>query len=335
MSVQLPPFGFGAAQMGNLYRPTPDAVAEAALEAAWEGGLRCYDTAPHYGMGLSERRLGALLRSRPREEFVLSTKVGRLIRENPGGGAGDDLANGFAVPDITRRVWDMSADGVRRSLEESLERLGLDRVDIAFLHDPEEGPEDQALAEALPALVALREEGVVGAIGVGSKSDRALTRFTATGALDLVMISGRFTLLEQPAARELLPLCARHGTRAIAVSVYNSGILSAEEPSPEATYEYGPVPRPVWERAVQLARLCREHGVSLPEAATHYPLRHPQIVNVTLGMRTPEQVASNLARMAARIPEQLWEEIDALEPLDPTGASDGGGDGGGGGPRAL
>lgn len=309
--VDLPAFGFGAAQMGNLYRATPDDVAEAALQAAWDGGLRYYDTAPHYGMGLSERRLGAMLAGRPREEFVLSSKVGRRIAPNPGGGAGDDLDNGFAVSDATRRVWDMSADGVRRSIEESLGRLGLDRLDVAYLHDPEEGPEDQGLAEAIPALVTLREEGVVGAIGVGSKSDRTLSRFVATGALDLVMISGRYTLLEQPAARELLPLCLEHGTSAVAVSVYNSGILASDSPSPESTYEYGRVPREVWERAVALAGICREHGVSLPEAATHFPLRHPAIVNVTLGMRTPEQVASNLARIRARIPDALWEAIDA------------------------
>ncbi|GAA1717821.1 aldo/keto reductase [Brachybacterium phenoliresistens] len=310
--VDLPAFGFGAAQMGNLYRVTPEDMAEAALEAAWDGGLRYYDTAPHYGMGLSERRLGAMLSTRPREEFVLSSKVGRRIVPNPGGGAGDDLDHGFAVPDATRRVWDMSADGVRRSIEESLERLGLDRLDVVYLHDPEEGPEDQGLDEAIPALVALREQGVVSAIGVGSKSDRTLARFVATGALDLVMISGRYTLLEQPAARELLPLCQEHGTSAVAVSVYNSGILASDSPSPDSSYEYGRVPREVWERAVALAETCREHGVSLPEAATHFPLRHPAIVNVTLGMRSPEQVASNLSRMQAQIPDELWEAIDAM-----------------------
>ncbi|WP_114855967.1 aldo/keto reductase [Brachybacterium sp. YJGR34] len=312
MSIELPAFGVGAAQMGNLYRPTPEDVAQAALAAAWDGGLRYYDTAPHYGMGLSERRLGAMLRTRERSEFVLSSKVGRLIVDDPAGGSGDDLDNGFAVPDSTQRVWDVSAGGIRRSIEESLERMGLDRLDIAYLHDPEEGPEDQAFAEALPALIALREEGVVRAVGVGSKSDRALARFTATGALDLVMISGRYTLLEQPAARELLPLCERHGTRAVAVSVYNSGILSRETPSRESAYEYGQVPEAVWERAMALAALCEEHGVTLPQAATHFPLRHPAVVNVTLGMRTPEHVASNLARMEARIPSELWEAIDAL-----------------------
>ncbi|MFC0675434.1 aldo/keto reductase [Brachybacterium hainanense] len=319
-ALELPRLGFGAAQMGSLYRETTQEVARTALEAAWEGGLRYYDTAPHYGMGLSERRLGAMLAARPREEFLLSSKVGRLIRDNPGGGGGDDLAHGFAVSDATRRVWDMSAGGIRRSIEESLARMGLDRLDIALLHDPEEGPEEQAFDEALPALVALREEGVVRAIGVGSKSDRALARFAGTGALDLVMISGRYTLLEQPAARELLPLCARHGTRAIAVSVYNSGILSTEAPSKDATYEYGAAPGAVLERAELLARLCREHGTSLPVAATQFPLRHPVVANVTLGMRTAEQVASNIARMQEPIPEELWEAVEALPPLEPADA---------------
>jgi aryl-alcohol dehydrogenase-like predicted oxidoreductase len=223
-ALVLPPLGFGAAQLGNLYRVTSDEEAAGAVTAAWEGGIRYFDTAPHYGIGTSERRLGALLQQFPREEYLLSTKVGRLLR--PGPGTGDDMAHSFAVPDDHVREWDFSEAGIRRSHAESLERLGLDRVDILLAHDPEEGPTEQAFAEGLPALARMREEGLVRAVGVGSKDADVLTRAVRTGLIDLVMLSGRYTLLEQAASRELLAECERRGVGVIAVSVFNSGLLS-------------------------------------------------------------------------------------------------------------
>ena len=305
--------GFGAAQLGNLYRETTEAQAREAVIAAWEGGLRYFDTAPHYGLGLSERRLGSVLRELPRDEVIVSTKVGRLLR--PGPGTGDDLAHGFAVPDDLRRTWDVSEVGVRRSLEESLERMGLDRVDILYLHDPEEGPEDQAIAEALPALAAMREEGLVRAIGVGSKDQRVLTRAVRTGLLDLVMISGRYSLLEQPAEAELLPACAEHGVGAVAVSVFNSGLLAQPEVPDDAPYEYGPAPAHVLQRARLLADIARRYGVTLPDLALQFPLRHPVIRSVVLGMRTADHVRSNLERAAVAVPPEAWEAIEALPPF--------------------
>lgn len=306
--IALPPLGFGAAQLGNLYRETTDQQARGAVEAAWDGGIRLFDTAPHYGIGTSEQRLGALLQPYPREEYLLSTKVGRLLR--PGPGTGDDLDHGFAVPDLHLREWDMSERGVRESHQASLERLGLDRIDILYLHDPEEGPTEQAFAEALPTLAAMREEGLVRAVGVGSKDAEVLTRAVRTGLLDLVMLSGRYTLLEQPAATTLLPACLEHDVAVVAVSVFNSGILAHPDPPADATYEYAEAPRALLERARELAGIARDHGIELPDLAVQYPLRHPAIRSVVLGMRTAEQVRSNLERMHTEIPPAVWEAID-------------------------
>ncbi|MFC7458459.1 aldo/keto reductase [Brachybacterium sp. GCM10030267] len=305
---RLPALGFGAAQLGNLYRETSDEEAAGAVQAAWDGGIRLFDTAPHYGLGTSERRLGALLAEYPREEYLLSTKVGRLLE--PGPGTGDDTAHGFAVPDHHVRRWDMSESGIRRSHADSVERLGLDAVDILYLHDPEEGPTEQAFADALPTLVAMREEGLVTQVGVGSKDVDVLTRAVRTGMVDVIMLSGRYTLLEQPAARELLPACLEHGVEVVAVSVFNSGILSRPQVAEDARYEYAGAPVELLERARQLAALARRHGVELPDLALRYPLRHPAISSVVLGMRTGDQVRQNLERMAREIPEELWQAID-------------------------
>ncbi|MDO5661698.1 MAG: aldo/keto reductase [Brachybacterium sp.] len=308
MSISLPALGFGAAQLGNLYRPTSDVEAAEAVAAAWDTGIRCFDTAPHYGLGLSEERLGVLLRPFPRNEYVLSTKVGRLLRPGPGGG--DDLDNGFAVPDDRTRVWDMSEAGIRRSLEESLERLGTGYVDVLYLHDPEEGPTAQAFAEALPTLVRMREEGLVRAVGVGSKDAEVLSRAVREAQIDLVMMSGRYTLLEQPAAADLLPACLDSGVDVVAVSVFNSGILARADVPDDATYEYSAAPRPLREKARRFADMAREHGLELPDLAVHYPLRHPAITSVVLGMRTASQVRQNVARLEKTVPDALWDQID-------------------------
>ena len=309
--LELPPLGFGAAQLGNLYRVTTDEEAAGAIAAAWESGIRYFDTAPHYGLGTSERRLGALLAPYPREEYVLSTKVGRLLR--PGPGTGDDMANAFAVPDHHVREWDFSETGVRRSHEESLERLGLERVDVLLAHDPEEGPTEQAFDEGLPTLAAMRAEGLVRTVGVGSKNADVLTRAVRTGLIDLVMLSGRYTLLEQAGARELLAECEARGVGVIAVSVFNSGLLAQHRVPEDATYEYVQAPAEQLARARELAALAERHGVTLPDLAVQYPLRHPAVRSVALGMRTAAQVSSNVARMSAAIPEAAWEDVARLE----------------------
>ncbi|MEW2349732.1 aldo/keto reductase [Streptomyces sp. NPDC006684] len=197
--VAVSPLGFGAAPLGNLYTPLDEETARATVDAAWEAGVRYFDTAPHYGLGLSERRLGEALRARPRGEFTVSTKVGRLLEPHPEPSGSDLAAGGFAVPDTLRRRSDYSRDGVLRSLDASLERLGLDRIDLALVHDPDDHM-DTALAEALPALAELRAQGVVGAIGVGMNSVNPLRRFVAEGDPDVVMVAGRWTLLDRTAA---------------------------------------------------------------------------------------------------------------------------------------
>ena len=308
-ALPLGPLGLGCADLGNLYAGMSDEQAHDVLEAAWACGVRCFDTAPHYGLGLSERRLGAFLATRPRAEYVVYTKVGHLLRPSPDTAHLQDEAHQFAVPADQRRVWDASADGVRRSLEESLQRLGLARVDVLYLHDPEEHDLHASLTTAVPALAALREQGVVTAVGLGSKSVPALLAGVRTGALDLVMVAGRYTLVEQPAATDLLPACRAAGVGVVAAAVYNSGLLSRPAPDASARYEYGEVPADVLARAQAIEQVCVAHGVPLPVAALQYPLRDPVVRGVVVGAATRAQVRENVARTSCEVPEALWEEL--------------------------
>jgi D-threo-aldose 1-dehydrogenase len=298
---------FGGAQIGNLYRETSDEEAAGAVAAAWEVGIRYFDSAPHYGLGLSERRLGAALRAHPRDEYVISTKVGRLLE--PATSAAVD-GEGFAVAAAVRRRWDFSRDGVRRSLEDSLARLGLDRVDILFMHDPDEHWRE-AVEQAYPALAELRDQGVVRAIGAGMNQSEMLTRFVRHTDIDLVMLAGRYTLLEQGALDELLPECERRGVGVIAVGVFNSGLLSRPDPKPGSKYNYADAPGELLERAARIAAVCARHGSSLPAAALHFPLGHPAVVSVGVGIRTAEQARRNHELFSARVPAELWEELKA------------------------
>jgi D-threo-aldose 1-dehydrogenase len=309
--LRLGPLGYGAANVGNLYRAMTDDQAWAVLDAAWESGIRYFDTAPHYGLGLSERRLGAFLSTKPRAEFVLSTKVGRLLRPSPDTADQLDLAHQFAVPAGLRRVWDFTAEGVRRSLDESLGRLGLDAVDILYLHDPEEDDLGPALANGVPGLVALRDEGLVTAIGVGSKSTDALLAGVRSGELDLVMIAGRYTLVEQPASVELIPACRAAGVGVVAAAVFNSGLLSASHPGAGARYEYGDVPADVLQRARRIEAICAGYGIALPVAALHFPLQEAAVRSVVVGAAEPSQVRENAERLGAAVPVELWERLRA------------------------
>lgn len=300
--------GFGAAQLGNLARATTDDEAAAAVDRAYARGIRTFDTAPHYGLGLSERRLGAALAAHPRDEYVLSTKVGRLIVPNEAydGTARDD--EGFDVPADLRRRYDLSRDGIRRSLDESLERLGLDRIDIAYLHDPDDhGPE--AHAEAIPALIELRDEGVVRAVGAGMNQSAMPTEFVLRHDIDLIMLAGRYTLLEQGALDDLLPAVAERGVGIVAAGVYNSGLLSRARPPADARYDYAQAPAEVIARANAIADVCESFGVTLPEAALAFPLRHPSVVSVVVGMRTAEQVDQTIERFGVDVPAGLWPAL--------------------------
>ncbi|MEV7326108.1 aldo/keto reductase [Streptomyces sp. NPDC093970] len=290
--------GLGTAQLGDLYEAIAQDDATAIVDAAWDAGIRYFDTAPHYGLGLAETRLGHALRSRPRGHYVLSSKVGRLIR------AGSD-------GEPTRR-WDFTEAGVRRSIEESLERLGLDRLDIALLHDPQERLAD-ALGTGLPALVRLRDEGMVGAIGVGTGDMTALAAFATRGELDAIMIAGRYTLLEQPALAQVVPAARSAGISVLNAGVFNSGMLAQDRPDPGAHYEYGAVPRQLLERARRLADLASAAGTTLPRAALAYAARDPQVASVVVGADTAEQVLANV-RMAQdpRPLDGLWSELVAL-----------------------
>ncbi|MFC4061362.1 aldo/keto reductase [Planomonospora corallina] len=300
-------YGFGGGPIGNLFTAVDDATAHAAVGAAYEAGIRLFDTAPHYGLGLSERRLGAALAGRPRGAYTLSTKVGRLLAPAPeGAGRRDD--EGFDVPADLRRVRDYSRDGVRRSLEESLQRLGLDAVDIVLIHDPDEHWE-QAVSEAYPALAELRDQGVVRAIGAGMNQWEMLARFVRETDMDVVMLAGRYTLLDRSAERELLPLCAERGVAVLAAGVFNSGLLATHEPS--GTYDYAPAPGPLLGRARRIAAVCERHGVTLPQAALAFPLRHPAVVSVVAGARSPAEVTRNAALAAAPVPEELWSDLAA------------------------
>ncbi|WP_116110124.1 aldo/keto reductase [Amycolatopsis ruanii] len=301
------PFALGAANLGNLYAPMSDEQAHAVLEAAWDSGIRYFDTAPHYGLGLSERRLGAFLAGKPRAEFVVSTKAGRLLVPDPAGAGRLDEANQFAVPADHRRVWDFSADGVRRSLDDSLTRLGLDSVDVVYLHDPEEYDLDPALASGLPALAGLRDEGVVRAVGVGSKSVAALAAAARSGIADLLMVAGRFTLLDHAALDEVLPECRARSIGVAAASVFNSGLLATPEPA--GRYDYAAAPPDVLVTAREIAAVCAEFGVDLPTAALHFPLRDPAVRAVVAGAATPEEVRQNARRLAATVPAELWTTL--------------------------
>lgn len=310
-ALELPTLGYGAANVGNLFRAMTDDEAWAVLDAAWESGIRYYDTAPHYGLGLSERRLGAFLQTKPRGEYVLSTKGGRLLRANPQHAGGLDTANDFHVPDGLQRVWDFSADGIRRSLEESRERLGIERIDLLYLHDPERHDLDLALAEAFPAMEQLRAEGEVTAIGIGSMVSDALAAAVRSADLDLIMVAGRYTLLEQPAAVDVLPACRERGTGIVAASVFNSGLLASNEPRRDGRYEYGQLPDELWERLLRIAAVCADHGVPLPAAAIQFPLQASGVRSVVVGGSRPEQLRQNAAYAAQEIPEELWENLAA------------------------
>ncbi|MCF1594663.1 aldo/keto reductase [Streptomyces muensis] len=303
--VEVSPLSFGAAAIGNLYTEVGEQQAYEAVDAAWEAGIRYFDTAPHYGLGLSERRLGAALRERPRGEYTISTKVGRRL-EPVTDATGDDLANGFAVPATHRRVWDFSADGVRRGLEESLERLGLDRVDVVYLHDPDDHAE-QAFREGYPALEQLRSEGVVGAIGAGMNQAEMLTRFAMDTDVDVVLCAGRYTLLDQSALDDLLPVAVECHTSVVVGGAFNSGLLA--DPRPDATYNYTRAPQELLDRALRMKSLADRHGITLRAAALAFCAAHPAVASVLVGARSADEVRDCAEQFATDVPRAFWREL--------------------------
>ncbi|MER6123569.1 aldo/keto reductase [Streptomyces sp. NPDC001795] len=310
--VEVGALAFGAAGIGNLYTEMSEEQAYEAVQAAWQSGIRYFDTAPHYGLGLSERRLGAALREHPRAEYTISTKVGRLLEPTDEGG--DDLANGFAVPATHRRVWDFGADGVRRSLEASLERLGLDRVDVVYLHDPDDHAE-QAFREGYPALEKLRSQGVVGAIGAGMNQAEMLTRFVRETDVDVVLCAGRYTLLDQRALTELLPAAVERGVSVVIGGAFNSGLLAA--PRPGATYNYATAPGELLDRALRLSASAERHGTTLRAAALAFCAAHPAVASVLVGARSAAEVRDCAEQFTATVPAGLWQELRETGLLPP------------------
>jgi D-threo-aldose 1-dehydrogenase len=303
----------GTAPLGNLFTPVASDDADATVRSALEAGLTYVDTAPHYGLGLAERRLGRVLAGLPRDRFVVSTKVGRLVRPLAPGETADP--EGFADTPPAKRVWDFSGDGVRRSLEESLERLGLDRVDIVLVHDPDDH-EREAYEQAFPALIKLRDQGVVTAVGAGMNQAEMLTRFVRDLDLDVVLVAGRYSLLDQRALAELLPTCAARGTAVVVGGVFNSGLLA--DPRPGATFDYAPAPPELVERAARLAEVCARHGTPLRAAALAFPFGHPAVTSVLVGARSAAEVADAVAWFERPVPGELWAELVATGLL-PTG----------------
>lgn len=294
--------GLGTAPIGGLFTEVSDAAAHETVDRAYEAGLRFFDTAPLYGHGLAERRLGRALASRLRDDFVVATKVGRLLRGDVHLGY-DTMFRG--APPVNP-VFDFSYDGVIRSVEESLGRLGLDRIDVLHIHDPDEHYEE-ALRGAFAALARLRDEGVIRAVGAGMNQVEPLERFAVEADFDCFLVAGRYTLLDQSAALRLLPLCSERRISVIVGGVYNSGILA--NPVPGATFDYQPAPRHWLERAKKLAAVCKRHSVPLMAAALQFPLAHPAVATLLVGARSAAELDESLGHLSFAIPPELWADL--------------------------
>jgi D-threo-aldose 1-dehydrogenase len=310
--------GVGTAPLGNLYRAIDEDAAQATLVRAWEAGLRYFDTAPLYGLGLAETRLNRFLRGRPRADYVLSTKVGRLLRVcDPA--ARDGVGKWFEVP-ARREQYDYTWDGVMRSFEASLERLGVDRIDILFAHDLDvfnqrspaalAGRLAEFMAGGYRALLSLRDQGAIRAFGAGVNEWQPCQWLAERGDFDLFLLAGRYTLLEQEALESFLPLAAARGIGIVIGGPYNSGIL-ATGPRPGAFYNYDPAPPEILDRVARIEAVCARHGVRLLEAALQFPLRHPAVVSVIPGGQGVGEMDANLAAAAAPVPPALWQALKA------------------------
>ncbi|MET8008183.1 aldo/keto reductase [Nonomuraea glycinis] len=308
--------GLGGSPLGNFARPVSEDEAARTVRRAWARGIRYFDTAPHYGLGLSERRMGAELCRHPRAEFVLSTKVGRLIVPNPRPRERDE--DGFAVPGDRTRRWDFSPTGVERSLRESLERLGLDSVDILYVHDPDQAWEGAA-REGLASLARLKAAGLVKAIGVGTNSTAGLADLIEEGLVDVIMLANRYSLLDHSALDSVLAPAHRADIAVVAVGVFATGLLSTARPAPHATYEYRAADAEVAGRANRIAAICEDHSVELPAAALAFPLLHPAVAAVAVGMRSPREVDEDLRQFETDVPDGLWRDLVA-EGLIPAGS---------------
>jgi D-threo-aldose 1-dehydrogenase len=328
-TLEVTEMGLGGAPMGGFRATIPDAEAVALTGAAYDAGVRYFDTSPFYGYGRSELRMGAALRERPRDSYVLSTKIGRILHamkpgEKPPADFRDNGLPGFAP------VFDYTYDGVMRSLEHSHLRLGIARIDIVLVHDVDFWTiKDRALLDqrfktvmesGFRALDELRKAGVIGAIGVGINEADTSLRFIHAGDFDCMLLAGRYTLLEQGALADFLPECVKRNVSVILGGPYNSGILAGNV-KPGATHDYAPAPSPLIEKAQKIEAVCKRHGVELGAAAMQFPLAHPALCSVIPGALSITEVEQNAARLQAKIPADLWAElkherlVDAASPV--------------------
>lgn len=319
MTLELGDLAFGAASIGNLYRAVPDEQAREVVVRAWDAGIRYFDTAPHYGFGLSEKRLGAALAELdPGQSAIVSTKVGRRLDPRPDA----DLSvarQAFVSPEPYESVFDYSYDAVMRSYESSLARLRRDRIDILYAHDvggfAHGAAHPQLFREFLDggyrAMRELRDSGAVGAIGLGVNEIAVCIEMLGEGEIDLIMLAGRYTLLEQDPLDDLLPLCATRGVRLVIAGPYNSGILAkgVRHGGAIPNFNYEPAPPAIVERVGAIEDICARHGVPLAAAALQFPLAHPQVASVVPGMGSVRQVEDALALMAQPIPVALWADL--------------------------
>ena len=310
--------GFGAAPIGNLYRAHSETDAQKTLDAAWKAGIRYYDTAPLYGLGLSETRLNHFLRGKKRKDYVISTKIGRTLEVCPPEQR-TGIGKFFDTPSRKER-FDYSYDGVMRSLEFSLERLGIDSIDVVFAHDVDvfthgsEAARDAHVKTLMKggykALLKLREEKVIKAFGAGINEWQVAETLTRAGDFDIFLLAGRYTLLEQESLNSFLPLCQERGIGIVLGGPYNSGIL-ATGPKPGAWYNYEHAPKQILERVGQIEAVCKAHKVKLPQAALRFPLHHPSVVSVIAGSVSPKEVALNVSTMSVKLPKALWKDLKA------------------------
>jgi D-threo-aldose 1-dehydrogenase len=306
--------GLGGAAIGNLFHPVRQDDARALLDRAWSDGCRRYDTAPHYGHGLSEHRMGEALRARPRADYTLSSKVGRLLTPSQTVPR-EQFCYVDGLPFVQH--WDFSVDGTRRSVEDSLQRLGLSRLDIAYVHDMDaqtHGADGdrvlrQVLDETLPTLVQLRREGLVGAIGLGVNDEQAVLQALRHADLDAVLIAGRYSLLDHAALPEMLPQCLARGVRVSLGGVFNSGLLATGARQAGATFNYQPAAAQWLERTAQIEAVCERHHVPLRAAALQFPLAHAAVTELMLGARRQEEWDDGLAMLAHPIPDAFWDEL--------------------------
>jgi D-threo-aldose 1-dehydrogenase len=300
--LEISKFGLGTAAFGGLYQSVPFHECWQSTVTALENGVTFFDTAPHYGKGVSEKRLGSILKSKNRDSFQVSTKVGRILVDTT-----NEVDDFFLDADVTkRRVYDYSAAGVERSIKESLERLQMDRLDLVFIHDPE-GNEESAISEAAPMLSKLRDQGYITAYGIGMNICETPIRFIKETDIDVVLIAGRYSLLDQSAAVELLPLAMKRNVDVIVAGVFNSGLLA--NPQLGATYDYIPASPELISKASILKESAKAFGVSIQAAATQFPLKNPAVKSILVGCRSESEVISNLEAFNEEIPAEFWQEL--------------------------